>query len=85
LPTVAQYSAGYQITDPEFADVFDAVTRMVKARYFAQMRDPALRSENVAGAYEAQYWFASGPGAAVGNLTPDVEALLENYRVPTMA
>jgi Phage gp6-like head-tail connector protein len=85
LPTLVQFSAGYQITDPEFADVFDAVTRMVKARYFAQMRDPALRSENVAGAYEAQYWFASGPGAAVGNLTPDVEALLENYRVPTMA
>jgi hypothetical protein len=85
LPTVVQFSAGYQITDPEFADIFDAVIRMVKARYFAQMRDPALRSENVAGAYEAQYWFASGPGAAVGNLTPDVEALLENYRVPTMA
>jgi hypothetical protein len=84
LPTVVQYPAGYQLTDPEFADVADAVIRMVKARFFAQLRDPALRSENITGAYEATYWFASGPGAAIGNLTPDVQALLEKYRVPVV-
>ncbi len=84
LPTIVQYPAGYKLTDPDFADVADAVIRMVKARYFAQARDPALRSENISGAYEAQYWFASGPGAAVGNLTPDVEALLDKYRVPVV-
>jgi len=85
LPTVVQYPAGYKPTDPDFADAVDAVIRMVKARYFAQARDPALRSENIVGAYEVQYWFASGPGAAVGNLTPDVEALLDKYRVPVVA
>jgi hypothetical protein len=84
LPTVVQYPAGYQLTDPEFGDVADAVVRMVKARFFAQLRDPALRSENITGAYEATYWFASGPGTAIGNLTPDVQALLEKYRVPVV-
>jgi hypothetical protein len=84
LPTVVQYPAGYKPTDPDFADVADAVIRMVKARFFAQLRDPALRSENITGAYEATYWFASGPGAAIGNLTPDVQALLEKYRVPVV-
>lgn len=84
LTTVVQYAAGYKPTDLGFADVADAVVRMVKARYFAQQRDPALRSENITGAYEAQYWFASGPGATVGNLTPDVEALLDKYRVPVV-
>lgn len=84
LATIVQFAAGFKPTDPAFADVADAVIRMVKARYFAQARDPALRSENVTGAYEAQYWFASGPGAAVGNLTPDVEALLDKYRVPVL-
>lgn len=82
LATVVQFAAGYKPMDLGFADVADAVARMVKTRYFAQLRDPALRSENITGAYEAQYWFASGPGAAVGNLTPDVEALLDKYRVP---
>jgi hypothetical protein len=84
LPTVVQYPAGYKPTDPDFADVADAVIRMVKGRFFAQLRDPALRSENITGAYEATYWFASGPGAAIGNLTPDVQALLEKYRVPVV-
>lgn len=85
LPTVVQYSAGYVLDDPTLADLIDGVIRYVKGRYFAQSRDPALRSENVTGAYEATYWFASGPGAAVGNLTPDIEALWEKYRVPVVA
>jgi hypothetical protein len=82
LPLVVQFPAGYYLADPTLADAQDAVTRMVKGRYFGRKRDPALRSENILGAYEAQFWFASGPGAAVGNLTPDVEALLEKYRTP---
>jgi hypothetical protein len=84
LPILVQFSAGYVLDDPKLADAVDAVIRMIKGRYFAQLRDPALRSENIVGAYEAQYWLASGPGAAVGNLTPDVAALLEKYRVPVL-
>jgi hypothetical protein len=82
LITLVQYSAGYSLTDTKFADAVDAVIRMVRNRWFSRSRDSRLRSENIPGAYEATWWFASGPGAAVGNLTPDIEALLEKYRVP---
>lgn len=84
LATVVQYQAGYELTDPTLADLVDGVIRYIKGRYFAQMRDPALRSENIVGAYEAQYWFAAGPGAAVGNLPPDIQALWEKYRAPVL-
>jgi hypothetical protein len=84
LAIVVLCPAGYVLTDPIFSDAADAVTRMVKGRYFAQNRDPALRQENVEGTWSAQYWFAAGPGAAVGNLAPDIEAILEKYRVPVM-
>jgi len=84
LSTVVQYQAGYGLTDPTLADLVDGVIRYLKGRYFAQMRDPGLRSENIVGAYEAQYWFASGPGAAVGNLPPDIQALWEKYRTPVL-
>lgn len=84
LPIAVLYPAGYVFTDPDFADAQEAAIRMVKARWFAQPRDPALREENVVGVYQAQYWSASGPGAAVGDLTPDIEAMLERYRVPSI-
>jgi hypothetical protein len=82
LAITVLYPAGYALTDSTLADAVDAVIRMVKGRYFAQSRDPALRAENIEGVWSAQYWFAAGPGAAVGNLPPDIEALLEKYRVP---
>jgi hypothetical protein len=85
LATQIIFAAGYAFDDPDFADAQDAVIRMVKARYFARTRDPMLRSQNIPGAWEAQYWFASGPGAPVGNMTPDVAALLGKYRVPVLA
>jgi hypothetical protein len=82
FPISVAYSAGYAAIP---ADISDAVLRMVRGRYYARARDPALRSENIASAYEAQYWLAAGPGAADGNLTPDVEAILSKYRVPVVA
>lgn len=80
LRILVQYPAGYDLDD--IADVQDAVIRMVKARWRAQTRDPAVRSTNIPGVFEETYWFAAGPGAAVGNMTPDVSAILDKYRVP---
>jgi hypothetical protein len=77
-----QYPSGFDVTLPIFQDLADAVTRMVRDRYFARDRDGRLRSENTVGVYEATYWFGSGPGAEVKNLAPDVQAILEMYRVP---
>lgn len=65
------------------ADVADAVCRMVRSRYYANMRDPMLRSENIEGVYEAQYWISMAGNA--GNLTPDIQDLLDNYRTPVIA
>jgi hypothetical protein len=84
LITTAQYAAGYELDDPQLADLVDGVIRYVKGRYFAQTRDPAIREEDVTGAYRVAYWFAAGPGASVGNLPPDIQALWEKYRVPVI-
>jgi Phage gp6-like head-tail connector protein len=81
IPILVQYQAGYpDIPD----DLSDATLQLVKAKYFARNRDPKLRSENVVGAYEATWWFASGPGAE-GEFPPDVQAVIDRYRVPTIA
>jgi hypothetical protein len=77
LPLVAVYAAGYVLTSPKFADVVDAVLRLIKGRYYGQERDPAIRSENVVGAYEASY-------ATTGGLSPEVQSLLGKYRVPVV-
>lgn len=76
-----QYSAGFT-TIP--SDIQDAVTRLIKILWFARNRDPMLRQENVTGVWEGSYWFAAGPGSSTGNMPPDVEAILEKYRVPVV-
>ena len=80
-PAAVVYTAGYA-TVP--SDLQEAVCEMVKARWYAQTRDPALRSQNVEGVYQAQYWFGSGPGADT-DMPPVIEARLERYRVPVIA
>lgn len=78
-PIVAIYVSGYANIP---TDVADAVIRMVKARW--NMRsDPNLRQESIPGVREAQWWIPTGADA--GNLTPDVEDILNNYRVPVIA
>jgi Phage gp6-like head-tail connector protein len=76
----ADYIGGFA-TIP--ADVADAVCRMVRSRYYANTRDPMLRSENIEGVYEASYWISAVGNN--GNLTPDVLDILDNYRTPVIA
>ncbi len=81
LPIWIEYQAGYEeIPD----DLSDAAMQLIKARWFARTRDPGLRSENISGGYEAQYWFGSGPGSE-GDLPPNIMAMLDRYRVPVIA
>ena len=75
------YSAGFS-TIP--SDVIDATTRLVKAAYFAQERDPNLRSEAVQGIAQVTY-FGQRTGAQSGSLPADVQALLSSYRQPVLA
>lgn len=79
LAISVQYRGGFA-TIP--ADIGDAVVRMVQGRWYGKGRDPALRSEAAEGAWSASYWFGSGPGSSTGHLTPDVEGLLDAYRIP---
>lgn len=80
IAIVAIYQAGFAAI-PD--DVIGAVIRMVKSRYLAQGRDPMLRQENVEGVYSATYWVAGAPGGT-GNLPPDIQEMLEAYRVPVI-
>lgn len=80
LPVTVQYQAGYA-TIP--ADVVDAAVLMVKHRWFTRKRDPYLRQESIPGVIEQQWWIAQGPGSN-GSMPPDVEDMLEKYRVPVV-
>jgi hypothetical protein len=78
----AQYSAGY---NPLPGPAVDAAMRMVVGRWYRRGRDPALKSETADGVWSASYWFGGGPESSTGHLTPDVEGLLDAYRVPVIA
>lgn len=79
LPIVVTYTAGYSAV-PD--DVSAAVIRMVAQRYFANIRDPWVKSEVVEGIGRTDYIVPSGD---TGNMTADVADLLDNYRVPVVA
>ena len=57
---------------------------MVKARYYARKRDPMIRQESAPAAWEAAYWFGTGPGGP-GDLPVDVAAKLDRFRVAVVA
>lgn len=79
-PISVTYQAGY-VTIP--AALVEAVIRLVRASWYARLRDPMLRQENIPGVREAQYWISSP--ADGGNLPPDVVGLIEPYVVPQIA
>ena len=86
---VVVYSAGYVLPDQSPVtgalnlpdDIQDAVSRMVYTRYAERQRDPLVKSEQVDGVGRTDYIIPSGDG----NLSPDVEDILDNYRVPVIA
>jgi hypothetical protein len=80
FPITASYEAGYATIPP---DVVEAVVLLVKHRWFSRKRDPYLRQENIPGVIESAWWIAQGPGTN-GNLPPDVEDMLQKYRVPVL-
>jgi hypothetical protein len=83
------YAAGYVLpgqaavagAQPLPADISDAVSRMVYTRYAERQRDPLVKSEYVDGVGRTEYLEPSSDG----NLSPDVEDILDNYRVPVIA
>lgn len=76
------YSAGYILpsehdrTLPE--DIEKAAIMLCKIDYYARLRDPLLKSDAVEGIITQTFW-VGGSG-----LPPDVEMLLQPYRVVTL-
>jgi hypothetical protein len=81
VPIVIEYQGGFA-SIPN--DVQDAAIQLVKARWFARKRDPNVRSENIEGVYQADYWYGTGPGGP-GDLPNFVAERLGRYRVPVIA
>lgn len=79
-PVVATYDGNYAAIP---LDVQDAITRLVRGRWYAKGRDPLARSESIPGVRDVAFWVPTGSDA--GNLPPDVVDLLDNYRVPVTA
>jgi len=79
-PVTVLYQAGYAAVPN---DIQDAVSEMVKARWYAQTRDPQIRERNVEGVMQTAYWFGTGPGGDT-DMPPSIQAKLERYRVPVI-
>jgi hypothetical protein len=80
FPTTVQFNGGFaEVPD----DVADAVVRMVTRRYSVKGQDPNLKSVNVPGVVEKQWWIGSGSQA--GLVPPDIADDLQSYRVPVVA
>jgi hypothetical protein len=84
---VVAYAAGYRLPgDPQRdlpEDLERACLETVKARWFARLRDPLAKSEQVQGAASANYWVPS-TGTDDPGLPPSVVGLLQRYRLPTV-
>jgi hypothetical protein len=79
IPTVVEYTAGYA-TVP--LDVEDACQRMVEKAYWARGRDPSVIETNQPGMAGSQrFWVSTG---ANGNMPPEVQDILDAYRVPVI-
>lgn len=81
---VIEYSAGYALLDGLPWKIEDAAIRTVKRLYFGRKRDPSLRQESIPGVRDVTYWVSTGL-EEIGNLTPDVLELLNEFRVPVIA
>jgi hypothetical protein len=79
-PVTVQYQAGYAAI-PD--DLKIATLRLITARYKSRNRDPFLRTEGEPGIGQSTYWVGTLPGQT-GSLPPEVEAICDRYRVPSV-
>lgn len=77
------YSAGYLLPDSASRtlpyDIEEATIRLASYLFFASDRDPAIRSDMVAGLGSIQY------NVSAGNIPSDVAGILINYRTPVFS
>jgi hypothetical protein len=78
-PIAVTYTGGYVMVTGLPDELERACLDLVKARWFARGRDPALRSESVAGVGDFAYQIGM-PGGGTGGIPDTVAAVLDNYR-----
>lgn len=83
------YQAGYNLPDdaadavPMPSDLESACILAVVHRFRARGRDPLLQERTQGGAGTERYWVGGAPGQR-GSFAPDIEAMIERYRVPVI-
>ncbi len=65
-------------------DLVEMCLRMITSRFQSKDRDPALIMQDTPGVGTQRWWFGGSPGQK-GAFPPDIEAALDDYRVPTLA
>ncbi|HEY2178103.1 MAG TPA: hypothetical protein VGH15_05925 [Caulobacteraceae bacterium] len=65
-------------------DLVDVALRLVAGRFRARGRDPALIQRDTPSVGTERFWFGGAPGQK-GAFTPDIQAVLDTYRVPVAA
>jgi len=84
-PILAVYSAGYSSSNPsdaaDLAILEDAALRLVTGRFAARDRDPSLMQRDTPGLGVQRFWVGTAPGQK-GALPPEVENMVDPYRVP---
>jgi hypothetical protein len=65
-------------------DLVDAVLQLITGRFRAKGRDPALIQRDQPGLGTERFWFGGAPGQK-GPFPPDITAMLDTYRTPTVA
>lgn len=72
------YTGGYALMGGLPYPIEQACLGLLKHRWAARRRDPLLRSQNIPGVIEQQYWV--GAVGDNGALPPEIEDLLTAYR-----
>lgn len=67
-------------------DLAQAALRLVTARFKARGRDPMLMSQDASGLGPQRWWVPATKQAGLsGALSPEVQAIVDNYRTPVVA
>lgn len=74
--TIVTYVGGYTLLTNLPRKIEAAVITMVKNRWFAKTRDPAVKVEDVVDVARLEYWV----GAIGDGLPPDVQDAVDTYR-----
>lgn len=65
-------------------DLEDVCLRLLVQRFHNMGRDPSLIQRDTPGVGTERWWYGSAPGQK-GPFPPDIDAMLENYRMPVVA